>query len=326
MVQHYNPATEWLICGVDANAHFDESTLPWIGDYGLERATNFPAECFLPFLEKLDLCAPSTFAHIHQGPSASWRAHLPLEAVRCDYLCVPVNWCPSQLVSMNIPTLDAGTSSFDHVPVGLWCSLVFTSRRVPRHGIDRDSIAVAYQEHGQHLMDSLKDIPWNADVHQHGFLISEKTRTWLETYCPRKKSQARSNYIRAETWQLRKDRLWLARQFRIVTGMYQQQRLRLAFRAWQRDQCLSEVLLNDFGFSQQLCHAIRATRNLLRTTRNQLRRSLRKDRTAFLESVADDAISDHPNALHKHLRRAGVQSRAKRTILQPLPCFNFFGR
>ena len=322
VVQHYNPVTEWLLCGVDANAHFDESTLPWIGDYGLERATNFPAECFLPFLEKLDLCAPSTFAHIHEGPSASWRAHLPLEAVRCDYLCVPVNWCPSQLVSKNIPSLDAGTSSFDHVPVGLWCRLVFTSRRVPRYGFDRDAIEAAYQEHGQHLMDSLKDIPWNADVHQHGFLISEKTRTWLETYCPRQKSQPRSSYIRADTWQLRKDRLWLARQFRIVTGMYQQQRLRLAFRAWQSDQLLSEVLSNDFGFSQQLCHEIRATRNLLRSTRNLLRRCLRKDRTAFLESVADDAIADHPNALHRHLRRAGVQSRAKRTILQPLPCLN----
>ena len=322
VAQHYNPADEWLLCGIDANAHFDTSSFPWIGDHGLERATNFPGECFLRFLETLDLCAPSTFENNHVGPTATWRTHLPKEAVRCDYVCVPVNWRPSQLTSKNIPTLDAGTSSFDHVPVALWCSLVFTSRRVLRHGFDKEAIEVAYREHGRHLVESLQTIPWTADVHEHGFLISEKTKCWLETYCPRPPSQPRSSYISADTWQLRKHRLWLARQFRVAMGMYQQQRLRLAFLAWQCDQPLSEILLNDFGHTQQLCHAIRLTRNLLKSTRNCLRRCLRKDRTAFLEKVADDAISDHPNALHKHLRRAGVQSRAKRTLLQPLPCLN----
>lgn len=68
--------------------------------------------------------------------------------------------------------------------------------------------------------------------------------------------------------------------------------------------------------------AQRQTCELLRSTHNYLRSRLRADRTAFLETVAQDAICDHPNALHRHLRRAGVQSRSRRSTLQPLPCLN----
>ena len=86
---------------------------------------------------------------------------------------------------------------------------------------------------------------------------------------------------------------------------------------------------NDFGFSQQLCHAIRADKE---PTQEVLATSLTHDvcaRTVQLswKSVADDAISDHPNALHKHLaKRAGVQSRAKRTTPAASALPEWFGR
>ena len=320
--KHHNPDKEWLLCGIDANAHFDEACDPWIGDHGLEQTTNYPGTCFLEFLQRLDLCLPSTFDFNHQGPTTTWRNSKPDEACRCDYLCVPVTWRPSHLESFNLPTLDAGTSSFDHVPISLWCKIIFVSKRNPRPSFDRDAIQQTYGQHGHHLCESLQSIPWHLDVHRHGSLVSEKTRQWLETYCPKKVSKPRATYIRDSTWQLRKHRLWLARTFRNLGQLLLTNRLQAAFVAWKMDRPLWEVLECCFDLTCGIHKTLRQIRHLLRTTRNLLRSSIRADRTIFLEEVATDAISDHPNALHSHLRRAGVQSKSKRPLLQPLPCLN----
>ena len=317
---HYDPQSEWLLCGVDANAHFDEAHLPWIGDHGLEHATNFPGECFLAFLQQLDICVPSTFEHNHKGVTTTWRNHDPTEACRCDYLCVPTTWRPTDLTSYNIPTLDAGTSSMDHVPVALWCNVSFVRKRKPRPTFDREAIAGAYEEHGHALIDSLQGIPWSLDVHRHGALVSEKTRSWLETFCPLKKNQPRATFIKEETWHIRKCRLDLARQLRHAHHLLATNRLQAAFLAWRFDLPLRSILHQTMDFTWSLLKTIRRHKELLRTSRNALRRCIRRDRTAFLESVAQDAICDHPNALHRHLRRAGVQSKNRRSLLQPLPC------
>ena len=320
--QYYNPKEEWLVCGLDANAHFDQAHEPWIGDHGLERSTNHPAECFLEFLQKLDLCAPATFSNIHSGPTATWRLHQQADAARCDYLCIPVQWRPAQLLTRNIPSLDAGTSSMDHTATGLWCNIHFVKRRCQRPAFDRDGIENSYKEHGHVLMQSLSSIGWDTDVHCHGALISDKIKSWLEEFCPTKRDRPRASFISDDTWLIRRHRLWLGRQLRGLDLQWTTLHLRVAFCSWKFGRTLGEVFGLNLDLSQQILRAIRLTKEHLSGTRNQLRRALRRDRTAFLEEVAKDAICDHPNALHRHLRRAGVQSRSKRSALQPLPCLN----
>lgn len=321
MIQRFHHRSEeWLVVGIDANAHFASEDQPWIGPLGTTPKSNVPAGHFAAFLRAHSLFLPSTFEEYHTGPCFTWRVNSDQPGARCDYVCLPLEWKTLSPRSQNLPELDAGTASYDHTPVGVWCLLSFKRTRRHKPQFDVSKVAEAMRTEGKILQQQLAGIPWKRDVHQHAAEMADMISVWLAEKCPRAHQGPRASYISAKTWELRQLRLWYARSVRNIHQCYSHHHIRMALYAW-RDGVTLTTMCDD---GLHIAFAIQRQRRLLlqglRSTRRLLRHHLRHDRTMYLEQVVDTAMMDQPNALHRHLRSIGVVSKNKRSSLQPLPC------
>ena len=173
----------WLVVGIDANTNFEDDFLPHQGGHGLAHHSNPICKHFRTFLQRHDLFLPSTFDAYHQGATDTWRVNAERKGARCDYVCLPLVWTSSKMTSQNLPNLDAGTSTFDHMAVGVWCQLSFHKSRRPKSGFDTNKISSQLVAHGHELIPPLLDIPWTCDVHQHAAKFSDITTDWLRQHC-----------------------------------------------------------------------------------------------------------------------------------------------
>lgn len=320
ITRFHHDADEWLIVGIDANAHFDGEDRPWIGPLGATPKSNVPAKHFGDFLKQHNLFLPSTYDDYHSGPCFTWRVNSDQPGARCDYVCLPMAWRTFSPRSQNLPELDAGTASFDHTPVGVWCALSFTKTRRKRPRFDVTKIVTALDKDGMQLREKLFAIPWQQDVHQHAAGLSDIISDWLAEQCPPDKRGPRAAYITKRSWDLRGIRLWLARSVRHIHDCYRQHQLRTALYAWFEGVPRIEVGDRGFHVTYMIVRQRRLLLQALADTRLLLKRHLRHDRTLYLEKVVDEAMLDHPNALHRHLRSIGVMGKNKRGAIQPLPC------
>ena len=310
----------WLVVGIDANTNFEDDFLPHQGGHGLAHHSNPICKHFRTFLQRHDLFLPSTFDDCHQGVTDTWRVNAERKGARCDYVCLPLAWTSSKMTSQNLPNLDAGTSTFDHMAVGVWCQLSFHKRRRPKSGFDTNKISSQLAAHGHELIPPLLDIPWTCDVHQHAAQFSDITTDWLRQHCGVEKSQPRAAYISSSTWRLRDQRLEVARWIRHLHDFEALHRTRMAVVAWRMQRTYAEVAEDVFNLTWDIERMKRRLYGLVRWSRSMLKRSLRADRTGYLEDVAFQATNDHPGALFKHLRTVGIRGKNKRSPIQPLPC------
>ena len=322
--RYYLQGQEVIIIGIDANAHFTEDVEPWIGGHGLEPTANLAASLFLDLLRQFDLFLPATYAQMHDGTTATWRVGTQAKESRCDYICLPLAWKNLQLTSLALPNLDAGMSSVDHMAVGLWCKFMTNTTHRPRPRIDVDKIPDALCSHSQALYDGLTDIGWSVDAHTHANQISAHISGWLKTHCSLAPSRPRASYITDATWSTRKIRLQLQRMMRHLRQSMSGHQCRMALLAWKRAQPLCTVrdeLLHDTFTYLRSHRLLLAT---LRRSRSVLRRSLRHDRTQYLEQLGQDVMDSDPRYTYRILRQAGVRGKAKRRSIQPLPYLKNF--
>lgn len=311
---------EWLVIGIDANTNFETDSHPHIGTYGLVQRENAVARNFKALLHKHDLYLPSTFEEQHTGGYDTWRVASDKPGARCDYICLPVSWVNSKIHSLNLPDLDAGTSTFDHTAVGAWCQTTFHKQHRPRQAIDTGKIQCQLEQNGHELIPQLQAINWNCDVHQHSAQIADITTEWLTAHCGRGDREPRADYITSETWEIRQVRLTLARSLKSLAKFAVHHQLRMALLAWNTSRPLQQIQKDGFHVSWTVVTLRRQLLQAIRWSRSILKQRLRQDRTHYLEGVATQALADHPSALYRHLRSIGVRGKSKRQPMQPLPC------
>ena len=310
--------TDELVIGIDANAHFAEDMEPWIGHHGLAETTNLPGQLFSDFLVKYDLFLPSTFEQFHSGHTATWRVGTNKES-RCDYVCFPLVWKKAHLQSQPLPDLDAGMSSIDHVALGAWCRFVATAKHRPKASIDRNKIQQAFRLHADELLQSLQCISWSVDAHTHANMMSTSVSHWLTTHCPADKHGPRASYITQDTWSLRTTRLRLQRMIRNVGSMFAQHQSRMALHAWRYGLLLAQIRDEMLHCTFMCLRTHRLVLKALKCSRGLVKKSLRQDRTSYLEELGAEVMDSPPHVMYKILRRGGVYGKKKRDSVQPLP-------
>ena len=315
----YEPHLE-LVLGLDANAHFNHEIPNCIGIAGLEEKSNRSSLRCAEFLQVLELCLPSTFPEIHVGEHVTWRRSAKTEGARCDYLIIPQAWRKHKVTSTLVPTVDAGTTTFDHTPVGLWVDLQFMVQRRPvNSAIDRDAIKHVTPAQLYELETVIPKIGWSTNVHAHAMKLTTSIVDWLRRTFPLAASSPKRSYISDKSWAIRDQRLQLQRSLRRCKHMYSQYYAGIALFAWK------------FGISLGVAHDLlwhvlffifRTERQLygrLRCSKSELRKLLRQDRTDFLSAIAEEAQQAPSEKFFKILKKAGVVSRKFRCGPQPLP-------
>ena len=186
--------------GMDANAHFSDDQLPYVGTCGLEQKGNVGAEHFCQLMISFDLYLPATYVDQHEGDTTTW-INWQCSWGTCDYVAIPLSWRTNVVSSYVAPTLDAGTMTADHCAAVVWMKLQYIRSRIAKPQYDTRSIATLPKEEFQRVADKLS-ISWECDVHTHAKLVSETLAEWLNETCPKTKNSPRKTYIQQSTWKL----------------------------------------------------------------------------------------------------------------------------
>ena len=317
---HYEPRYH-LILGLDANAHFNVAYLPMVGEWGLEDKENRAARRFVEVLQAFSLFLPSTFQEHHIGSHTTWRRTSSAAGSRCDYIAVPACWSISfPMVSKVLDSLDAGSTPFDHTAIALWVNLTFiAAKRPPKASYDREALKYLTTEQGTSLAASLPEVPWQTNVHTHAVVFSEAMHQWLVRNFPAPKFTPKAGYISEDCWKLRQHRMQLQRRVRQCKLFYTKYQFTVCLYAWKHGITMYDAHDQLWHFLFLIFRHERLSFAMLRDTKNDVRKQLRKDRTSFLEKTAVEAINAPHDSFFKILKKAGVVSAKYRSGTQPLP-------
>ena len=311
-----------LIMGIDANAHFNETTEGCVGAAGLEERQNYPATQMVQCLSRWSMWIPSTYENIHFGPHGTWyNPHLE-KWHRCDYLVLSGNFFDDLLKTWVDGNLDTGGGSMDHVPVALQLDAhwqVKTDGNLPkkRH-IDVLALKAATPQQVEKALQRSVDISWDSDIHEHGARFVEQIRNDVAEAFPAQCKGPYRDYITKETWGLRGQRRTLRKH------LYQRrQRCRgidvcAAFTAWKEGRSLKTCMANGKGWYIKALLRDIHDKLLLRKTGREVKRRLRADRDQYCQQVAEQAASLPPSIVLQKMRCIGVMGKSKRREMKPL--------
>ena len=323
LVQHMRQwchGDTYFVIGIDANAHFVDSSEPHIGPEGLEEVGNYGADCFRQLLEEFGCFVPATFPDVHYGENWTWLSPANGSKARCDYVAIPLQPSPNCMKSYVIDNLDIGTKSPDRRPVVLELVLpkVKKVRRSKQNQLDRKKLQAATSDQ---IASILQDVPahlWHEDIERHAVSLSEQIATRLATAFPKPRSGPRSGFISEATWELRSRRMALRREIQSLRHSLEVMTTRWTLHWWQ-----GKIRVG--AYFELYCCFFRQF-GLLRTKQRQssqeaksLKKQLRLDKTGFLEELASQAKTMSQSDFHQAMRNAGVRSKKKPGPIQPLP-------
>ena len=307
-----------LLIGADANAHFDAELEGHIGGAGLEAATNYGGERFRRFLIELDLFLPSTYEHVHTGGHHTWWRSTVNKGARCDYFAVPRRWQEAYFETRVRTSLDEGKGAVDHLPLTMFCKIVFTVTRTPkqRRSFDRRALQRASKEALSKIFQNLVIPDWHVGVDQHAMQLTRQIEERICESFPKQRGPRRS-YISEATWQIRAERLDLRRQTLKHKQRLDVLSMRFAFRCWNLGEAMGykNLVLSGFSLVRQISQAQRRTA----ATSKELKKSLRADRTASLEQLATMEPQMSQRDFAQALQALGVRNAKKPCGLKPLP-------
>ena len=293
--------------------------MPHVGPHGLETTSNLAAELFLAYLVEFQLFLPSTFEHLHYGPTWTWSGHANGHHARCDYLAIPLTWFVTEISSTCVHSLDLGGKTIDHIPVTIDVKLTYQrDTALPtKPSFDRRRFQSTPIDTLKEIFDSPPEVPWDSSIDEHATQLSNYVSSTLQRAFPNGRTPPRKSYITDATWRLRGDRLWYLRRLRSAKARLSQLTLRHAFDALQYGLSESFYFLTSPAFHLFVeCYQYGQK---LRNLTSSLHHALRADRNNFVIEVAEKASSHSAKYLHQHLRQLGVSGRAKQRGIRPLP-------
>ena len=308
-----------VLLGIDANAHFQWEKLPYIGPHGLEVNKNAAALHFAELLMDNDLFLPSTFDHIHSGTSWTWQNPANGSLARCDYLAIPMQWDKSVTSSWTTTTVDTGSIGHDHVPLHALVSLRYAAKivKAQRLEYDRQALANAPSAQLQEIFQGLEIPTWQTDLDTHYVKLTDDIGKRLQDNFPKKGFQPRQSYISEDTWQIRLQRIRIARD--IISMKRKALRLTTswAFAVWHlsTEWTYNDILSNGLLLFFRIKKA-QMTSFLLSKS---LHRHLREGRVRYLEELAQRAESMPPRDFYQAMRQVGVAGRRYQRGHRPLP-------
>ena len=180
---------DWLIVGLDANAclasesseHFSMLDASDGGTAG---------EFFEKFVQDSNLFVPSTFSHIHEGDSWTWK-HPKGKRKRIDFILTSMSLCSWCLKTFVCLDFDSGFAHEDHLPVVLelkgTCFVPEARPRLDEGKMIEPVLCAAFQQ-------ALRTLPvphWSVDVDQHADIMRSQcrqlaTQFFSKTSAPRK--------------------------------------------------------------------------------------------------------------------------------------------
>ena len=302
----------------DLNVRF---TAPLVGDLCWETEEEVPVQ-LLRLLQVLQLWAPSTYTACHTGLSHTWASPGHGILSRLDYVLVPLGWpvLPSASV---LHEVDFGQKGIDHfavqldVTVAAWDS-VAAPRRSKRIDIARLKDTSSSQV-VREICDAAPEVPWSVDVHTHCDLVTRHLVDFLAAAFPRDRAPRRRKFFSDTTWNFRQQRTALRRLVHKGIGWFRGFEERWAFTIWRAESGFASTGVKLFATLLGRVKAVAAAIVGLKDLKPLLRRSLCRDKAAYLRGIAQEAARAPGSHVFARLRPLLGPPRRKQRATQSLP-------
>ena len=198
---HAIEPTTFLWGCVDANAGIGSQESQFFGTHGADRVGP-QTECFEAFLQDVGLLVPATFAHIHQGPHATW-SHSSGAKYRIDYIIA--NQAAFQIAqrSFTMPDYDGSFTHDDHIPAVVTAKGWTAMGCAPSH-IVWDEDALLNPEMCAAFQQALATLPlpvWNVHPNDHCVMYETQLLTLARQFFEKKRFTRRRPQLSKDTMQ-----------------------------------------------------------------------------------------------------------------------------
>ena len=318
LCSRYGLDEDWLLL-LDANCKVGSVCSDHIGSLHSDPFDEI-GELFHDLLRKCGSWLPSTFSSSFVGDGGTLVQRRSGTLSRSDYIALPCGWKASRVCGRVEPTISAGHSIVDHyavlVDVAMHIARPPKACRAPRI----DGQALLKPENAatvERICSAVPTVGWHTSVHDHAAVVVDALYSGLVSAFPLKNRRMGKHYLSAETTAVhgRTAALRHAVRWRLVA--YRAALTRCAFGAWARRIPFIEVFTGRWLHQLRLSLALSSAR--LHALGKEVRRLCRRDRAAFLASLADEAEAAPPGQVHTAIKKVLRPKKFRRGGPQPLP-------
>ena len=289
----------------DFNARLDRSNPPHVGEKHNGDSSDNEDRLQL-LLEDFSMWLPSTFLDIHQGSDWTW-THARGTHARIDYVVAPLRDDVCVVNSYVDYDMQIPIQHRDHemVCMEVICSISrCKTKRQPRRNYDWERMAT--EEGKEKLRMALQNAPkvgWEEDVHHHWERLENYIHDQLQQHFPIPKKPKRHSIFSSTTWQALDLRKNVKRQLCGWDDEWHELMSKWALRSWRLNICLRE----GFSFVKfQAYLLLLIQRSLLHGFREAarcLKKSVKEDKSNFVDQIATQAQQTRGVDLFAELKR-----------------------
>ena len=312
-----------LIIAGDMNASLGSVTSPLVSDWAPE--TEDAAGAHLHALLKACECwLPCTFAEVQQGPTTTYRQKRNLRWCRPDFVAIPSDWATA-VRAWTEPSVHVACSGIDHIAtcVSAGPILALPGTFAPRARPRLDPQLFTDPARREVILGVLKSSPpvsWQVSAHAHAAIVVDHIQQSLAKICKRGKGRPTHVYLTDATWQLQR---WVSHLKRSLSTLQQRCKTSLTafvFSAW-RTRHLVSADPSPWAGAWANRALVMSVLHLyhIRVDSKRLRQACKRDRDAYVSSLADQLATCPSSEAHAALHRVLCHKRKKAYAPEPLP-------
>ena len=302
---------------LDANARVAAAEDAHFGDIR-DGFTDHAAENLRTFASIQQVYAPATFSSCHTGPIATWMHPAYDFAARIDYVLLPLQWKSAQILSWTDPYLNSGHAVIDHICAAIsiqWATWKMAPKNEPK-GFDRNQIAEpSNRETVCQILQNIPQVPWQTNASQPIAEITDYLQQSLREAFPYKPKKRPPVGASDEAQSLFLQLTYAKRQMRSYDELRKTHLLQWIFDTWTN----RKQQTSDDSWSKHFCRMLAEWTKKVPHLSKQLRETLKRDRAAFIQKVADAAATCNAQDVYRMLRPLVQPKRKTRQHLQPMP-------
>ena len=278
-----------LVVGADCNASLGSVESQYVGSAGAEEQ-DLAGDCLHSCLNKWEVWAPATWRGVQSGPHWTFAQRRNGALTRADFVLLPVQWQCSQVRTWTDPSIVAANLVIDHVAAiaQVDARIFCTSATIKSRACRIDVAAVVKPENRARIEGVVRSAPrpgWTVSAHAHVAIVTKHLQDSLREAFPVATKRPLHPYLTQETWELQQQVAWLRKRCVKTRSGIQRSMLAGVFYAW-RDGAHVEQPSSAWLREAQVAEALYGFRLALMA--KALRNRCKKDRVAYIESLADE--------------------------------------
>ncbi|OLP97625.1 hypothetical protein AK812_SmicGene20009 [Symbiodinium microadriaticum] len=273
---------------------------------------------------RFNLWGPATFSDCHRGASHTYVQKKSGRLCRPDFVLIPLAWKTGSAHSWTDPSVHAAHPNQDHIAACLEVRSPLRvdnqrprlqCRRVPASVVTDSSLQAKIRG----ILQSVPQVGWHVSSHAHAAIVTKHIQDGLVALSKAAPKKPRRHYLREETWELHNIVSSVRRALHRRQHLLQQHLVGAAFSVWRFSRAPLEVVFSDNKWVKQMRVLIAVGVWQLEHYTKALRTLCRRDRTAYLEELAEQFSRGASHETYEAYHRLLGHRRKKPFQLEPLP-------